>query len=194
MTDQPEPRPVRIGKTILRWSVFAAGLVLSVHAAAWTGSGAYLPYVSIRHVYDFDPPLVPLWHWDEMALCVASIILLTGASRWRVGRVNIGQIIGAVWMGLWTLFFTFLNYAFQFPGGDDLDPCVRPNCWPAGVAEPLEAAPLLIACVAMTVVAFWATRLNWAMRALIPAVVYLLARVIQVLIWVPVVIPFLANP
>lgn len=194
MTETRELRAARIGKTILRWSVLAAGLVLSVRAAAWTGFGAELPYVTIWDVGNSHVFVAPEWHWDEMALCVASIVLLTGASRWRGGRVNIGQIIGAVWMGLWAVFFTLLTYGFQFFRGDDMLPCVRPNCWPAGVAEPLAAAPLLIACVAMIIVAFLAGRLNWVARALIPAAVYLLARVIQVLIWVPVVIPFLANP
>lgn len=194
MTENPEHLAARIGKAILRWAALAAGLVLSVRASGWTGFGAELRYVTIWHVYDSYPALAPPWSWDEMALCVVSIVLLTGASRWRVGRVNIGQIIGAVWMGLWTLFFTLLIYAVQFPGGDDLKPCVRPNCWPAGVAEPLAASPLLIACVAMIIVAFFAERLNWVARALIPAAVYLAARIVQVLIWVPVVIPFLAGP
>lgn len=194
MTENQESRPARIGRALLRWGALVVGLRVSLHASAWTGFGAELPSVSIWDAYDSHPPLVPPGEWDEVALCVVSIILLTGSSRWRVGRVNTGQVFGAIWMGVWTLIFTLLIYAVKFPGGDDLVPCVRVNCWPAGIQEPLAAAPLLIACVAMIVVAVWATRLNWAMRALIPAVVYLVARVIQVLIWVPVVIPFLANP
>lgn len=194
MTEHPEKLAARIGKAILRWVALVSGLVLSVRASGWTGFGAELRYVTIWHVYDSYPASAPPWSLDEMALCVVSIVLLTGASRWRVGRVNIGQILGAVWMGLWTLFFTLVIYAVQFPGGDDLKPCVRPNCWPAGVAEPLAASPLLIACVAMIIVAFFAERLNWVARALIPAAVYLAARIVQVLIWVPVVIPFLAGP
>lgn len=194
MTDPVRPLPARTGKAILRWAALIGGLVVSVPAAAVTGSGVDLPAVAYRLDYDSYSHPLPEWAWGHVALCVASIILLVGATRWRIRRVNIAQVIGAAWMGLWTLFFAGLRYAFRFPGGEDIEPCVRANCWPAGVQELLAASPLLMACAAMIVVAFFAKRLNWVARALIPAAVYLAARIVQVLIWVPVVIPFLAGP
>ena len=55
----------------------------------------------------------------------------------------------------------------------------------------LWGAPLLLACFAMLAMAFF-NRLHWWIRAAVPAVVYLTARVIQVMIWVPTIMPWLA--
>lgn len=188
------PLALRILMAVGRWSVLAVGLAVSWHAAGWGGSGEGLDSVSVRHPYRGGLDATA-WRWDLTALSVASIVLLTGASRWRRGRVNVAQVFGAAWLGLWTGFWVFLRYALQFPGGDeyDYDPCVREGCWPAGIQEPLAASPLLIASMTMIVVAVFAHRLNWVARALIPTSVYLVLRIVQILIWKPVVVPFLIG-
>lgn len=43
MTENREHLAARIGKAILRWAALAAGLVLSVRAASWGGSGQSCP-------------------------------------------------------------------------------------------------------------------------------------------------------
>lgn len=192
MTGNREHLPARIAKAILRWGALATGLIVSWRAAGWTGVGAGVDRVSIW--YEYTPNDVPPTpgKWALTGLCVVSIILLTGASRWRVGRVNLGQILGAAWMGLWTAFWAHLVFGAQF-FGDDPVPCIRQDCWPAGIQEPLAASPLLIACVAMIVVACFTHRLNWTTRALIPTTIYLALRITQILIWEPVVIPYLVG-
>ena len=188
------PLALRILMAVGRWSVLAVGLAVSWHRAGGGGSGEDPDSVSARHPYRAGLDATA-WRWDLTALSVASIVLLTGASRWRRGRVNVAQVFGAAWLGLWTGFWVFLRYALQFPGGDeyDYDPCAREGCWPAGIQEPLAASPLLIASMTMIVVAVFAHRLNWVARALIPTAVYLVLRIVQILIWQPVVVPFLIG-
>lgn len=186
------PLALRVLKAVGRWSILAVGLAVSWHGAGWAGVGEGLDDVTIW--YPYPDGLGPTaWRWDLTALSVASIVLLTGASRWRRGRVNVAQVLGAAWLGLWTGFWVFVMYAVQFPGGDDSSTCIREGCWPAGIQEPLAASPLLIASMTMIVVAVFAHRLNWVARALIPTAVYLVLRIVQILIWQPVVVPFLIG-
>ncbi|WP_040283705.1 hypothetical protein [Tessaracoccus massiliensis] len=125
-----------------------------------------------------------------MGIAVVGLLLVTGSSRWRAGWVNLGQLAAAAWLLFVTGFATVLNVAFSEMYIDER-PCVRPNCWPNGWQEVLQAAPMLLALLTMGAAACLAHRLGWVARAAIPMAVFLIARVVQVLLWRPVIFPWL---
>lgn len=183
---------VRIVVGVLWALSFVTGLVVAWNAAIWTGFAPGLAHVSPTHEY--VPSVTPPdpGPWTGTALAVAAIVLLAGPSQWRVGRLNIAQALGALWMGLWTALFAAIMAGAPFFMPDH-SPCVRQDCWPANVQETLAASPLFIACLAMIVVACFAPRLGWFARALIPSLGYLALRITQILIWPPIVVPYLAG-
>lgn len=112
-----------------------------------------------------------------------------GVLRWVIFVLGlILSIHAAGWRGLAGVrdgFLALVNHlAMELGAGEE--PCLREECWSGGVQEVLASAPLFLACVAMVVVGCFAHRLGWVWRAVIPAVVYLVLRSIQVIIWEPV--------
>lgn len=172
-----------------RWSAVFVGLILSVRAAIWTGAtAAGLPAVSYT---SFHIAGLQGWYWGEVAGCVLAVILLTGPRRWGYRWLNIFQASAALWLGLGVVFWSHFLAAALSIGAGRVGGCVRTGCWPDGVQEWLWGAPLLLACVAMLAMAC-CNRLHWWIRAAVPAVVFLTARIIQVMIWVPIIMPWLA--
>lgn len=177
-------------EAVFRWGALLAGFVLSLHAAMWSGGNSGLPSASLIG-YGTGEIRVE-WQWDQVAVCVLAMILLTGAQRWAVGWLNVSQLGAAVWLAALTIFWSLMmRSAGWIPVKDH--GCVRTGCWPDGVQEWLGCAPMLLACIAMVVVACRG-RSPWWLRALVPAAVFLSARIIQVSLWGSVILPWLNGP
>lgn len=111
-----EPYTVRVGATILVFTVFATGLnlilgfagLLSFGHAAMFGAGAY---IAARLLLDTGMPL--------LAVIAISVVgsglfgLLVGLTSWRVG----GDYLALITLGVGQIFYLYLNNANDVTGG-----------------------------------------------------------------------------
>lgn len=172
---------------VARWGALILGGLLAVLAVGLFELSS-VPRVTLVNVAPTVPP--QKWEWTITILMLGATILLTGSSRWRAGRWNVGQLFGSAWLLVLCLGWAFMGYGLSGLAVQD-DECIRANCWPAGVQDALAVVPVVGGGVAMAVVS--ASRRAWWYRALIPAGVFLALRVAQVLLWGPVVFPWLDS-
>ena len=122
-----------------------------------------------------------------MALCVA---VVTGA--WGVGRVDVGQALAAVWVGVWLSASVWLLYSVQFSGPDSV--CTYNSCWPSPYQELMVAAPVALTAIAMACLAITGRPARVFVRAAIPALILLVLTVVQRIAWRSLALPILIGP
>src|SRR5699024_3805618 len=107
-----------------------------------------------------------------------------------VGQACCGlYLFGVTWFFIWVDTSNFEEPEQQY--GPD---CYYHSCWPADAQWYVVAAPVPLTAVAMLLMATVFRRRHWVWRMLIPIVTFLVATLVQVLVWDPWIVPWLAGP
>lgn len=180
----------RAGRLVVR----SIGFATLFAGAYWTGIGQVgLGTVLVTQPSAASPTSAPSAAWAFMsALIVLGMFASTSRSA-AIVRTDLVQICASLWAVGWTAAFAafFESVVFMSPGTR----CAYKSCWPGGFQELAVAFPLVVACVTMIVVATRASHSSYFIRATVPAAVFLVLTVVQVLAWQPLVQPlFLAPP
>lgn len=173
---------------VARLVVGLAGLFVAAWLVGVASNG--LPHVpSVDHrVYESTQSIeMKVATILVMALCMA---IVTGV--WVVGRVDLGQLLAALWVGFWLFALVWLLYSVQFSGPDAV--CTFTSCWPAPFQELMVAAPVALAAIGMAVLAMGGQNPKVWVRAVIPALLLLILTLIQHIIWRSVVLAILLGP
>ena len=184
---QPRSRARRIVDVIR----LVVGLVGFFVAAWWVGLASNaLPHVLsvVQHVYEPTESLATKVAMTVvMALCMA---VVTGA--WVVGRVDVGQALAAVWVGVLLFASVWLLYSVQFSGPDAV--CALTSCWPAPYQQLMVAAPVALAAIAMGSVAIAGRPSRVSVRAALPGLALLILTLLQQIMWRSLALPILIGP
>lgn len=177
----------------MKWLPFAAGMVLitigSLSLALGFGGLAYVRVDLGAEVLTTAPDL----HWAVWVLCFALGSVLVADPDPVEGRVDEGQLVGAIWM------FLVMGAAFLFFAQDlnmaptPHEPCRYRGCWPLGFQQVAVAAPALVMCALMVVMS-WRPKNSWVARALGPAATLVVLAVIQLVLWDWLIRPWLFGP
>jgi len=184
---QPRSRARRI-IDVIRLVVGLIGLFV---AAWWVGLASNaLPHVLsvVQRVHEPTESIATKVAMTlVMALCMA---VVTGA--WGVGRVDVGQALAAVWVGVWLSASVWLLYSVQFSGPDSV--CTYNSCWPSPYQELMVAAPVALTAIAMACLAITGRPDRVFVRAAIPALILLILTVVQQIVWRSLALPILIGP
>ncbi|GHD12395.1 hypothetical protein [Zhihengliuella salsuginis] len=169
----------------------AAGYAIFV-AGAGAGLGGAPPAAIPEGVpagFDsFSPAHAPEW-WPYLLIVPLAFALTVLPAYDRVFR-GAGQLTGAGFLLVILWFWSAVNVEGWSPEGS---PCGGESCTPLAVEQLLHVSPVLAGIVAMIVVALRAGTLHWVVRMVVPPVVFFTATGIQVLIWDPVIVPWLVG-
>lgn len=110
---------------VAHWSLLFLGAVF-----AFWGLGLFIlgavPTVSLAEYARSTPPLT--WDWETTTIVLGTLIMLKGASKWRAGRWNLGQLSGVAWLVLLCLGWGYLSIGLSLFPTEQPVGCARTNC------------------------------------------------------------------
>jgi hypothetical protein len=171
----------------------ALGSLMLLIAAGWVGfSKAGLATVLTTRLDVVSETTAPRGSWAPVVLCTVAGLVLTTNRLVESSRVDIMQIGAATWTLVWLSICTSLGTGWEFTSSDSH--CVYRSCWPYHYQETAIAAPLLITCVSMYVMAILGRHNRWWIRALVPSLTFIALCLLQVAFWNRFIVPFFNSP
>jgi hypothetical protein len=187
------------------WGVLnAAVMVLGLAAVLWgAGTAAlstlYLPRVDesvLGHgVTTLARPIDTTWG-VTVALTAFGMVACAGLPSMRDAAQSlsgaIGQGFGGVIVaGSSMLVLELINAAGFSPPGNG---CFYESCWPLREQTAALAFPYVLAGLLMVVAALLVRRIRWWVRAVVPALVWVAALVVQHAVYPPWLLPIFERP
>lgn len=132
--------------------------------------------------------------WPYIPITVLGLCLSVLPSKPRV-LTGLGQGLLALYLAITTSFFVMLTVGFTLHyGKTGFRECFYEGCWPVEVQSKLVLIPLGLTILAMLLMATVFRKRHWAWRMAIPVATFLLATLVQALVWDPLILPWLAGP
>lgn len=189
--DAATPRPLRLRLLGALGGVLGFSMLLA--AAVWVGfAKAGLATVLTTRPEVVSETTAPGGSWVPLVLCTVLGLVLTTGRLPRGGRIDLVQVGAATWTLVWLAICTWLGTGWELTDQDVR--CSYRSCWPQHYQEAALAAPLLVACTLMYVMATLGRRRPWWPRALVPSLAFLVLSIVQVAIWDRFAVPTFASP
>ena len=205
VTEFVEPQSDQVSRRTVLWGVLnVAVIMLGLMAVLW-GAGLaalstnYLPLVNPsvggHGVTTLARPIDTTWV-VTVVLAALGMVACAGLPSMRDAARGlngaIGQGLGGMIAAGSSLLILVLILGASFTGAED--GCFYESCWPMREEGAALAFPSVVAGLLMVVAALLVRRVRWRVRAVVPAVVWVAALVVQQAVYSPWLLPIFERP